>query len=137
MRLISLFVMFWFSYISSATAEVDFVEKERREQKAALEDILGQFSSPTPEEREISKYADIYTETIQNALSKKGSYKGAECRLTIQLSPEGLVKNVDMDTQNRLCRGAFNAIWDIAEFPLPLDKKVASKLTNIRLTLSY
>ncbi|EJB0369559.1 cell envelope integrity protein TolA [Vibrio parahaemolyticus] len=129
--------MFWFSYINSATAEVDIEEKERREQKAALEDILGQFSSPTPEEREISKYAGIYTETIQNALSKEESYKGAECRLTIQLSAEGLVKNIDMDIQNRLCRSAFNAIWDIAEFPLPLDKKVASKLTNIRLTLSY
>ncbi|EME0096513.1 hypothetical protein VXI05_004625 [Vibrio parahaemolyticus] len=129
--------MFWCSYINSATAEVDIAERERLKQKSASEDIFGQLSSPTPEGNEISKYAGIYTETIQNALPKKESYKGAECRLTIQLSPEGLVKNVDMDVQNRLCRIAFNAIWEIAEFPLPLDKKVASKLTNIRLTLSY
>ncbi|EGR2734483.1 cell envelope integrity protein TolA [Vibrio vulnificus] len=137
MRFVNLFVLYWFLNISSATAEVDIVEKEKQGQKAALEDILNPFSNPTPEESEISKYAGIYTETIQSALPKKESYKGAECRLTIQLSPEGLVTNVDMDIQNRLCRSAFNAIWDIAEFPLPLDKKVASKLTNIRLTLSY
>ncbi|ARN66058.1 hypothetical protein FORC36_1541 [Vibrio vulnificus] len=137
MRLISLLIMLLFSYVNSAAAKVDIVEKERREQEAALEDIFGQFSNQTPEERELSKYASIYTETIRDSMPKKESYKGAECRLTIQLSPEGLVKNVDMDIQNRLCRSAFNAIWDIAEFPLPLDKKVASKLTNIRLTLSY
>lgn len=120
-----------------AIAEVNITEKERQKQEAFLEDILGYSSSVTPEQREISKYADIYTETIKSALPKKESYKGAECRLEIQLSPEGLVTNVDMDIQNRLCRSAFNAIWDIAEFPLPLEKKVASKLTNFRLTLSY
>ncbi|EJB1797727.1 cell envelope integrity protein TolA [Vibrio parahaemolyticus] len=137
MRFVNLFVLCGFLNINSATAEVDIVEKEKKEQKAALENIFDQLSNPTPEQSEISKYAGIYTETIQNALPKDESYKGAECRLTIQLSPEGLVKNVHMDIQNRLCRSAFNAIWDIAEFPLPLDKKVASKLTNIRLTLSY
>ncbi|MFH4576510.1 cell envelope integrity protein TolA [Vibrio diabolicus] len=137
MRFISLFLMFWLFNINWATAEVDITEKEKQEQIVFLEDILGQSSSVTPEEREFVKYADIYTKTIKSALLKTENYKGAECRLEIQLSPEGLVTKVDMDIQNRLCRSAFNVIWDIAEFPLPLDKKVASNLTNIRLTLSY
>ncbi|HCE1932525.1 TPA: cell envelope integrity protein TolA [Vibrio parahaemolyticus] len=137
MRFVSLLALFLLSNISSATAEVDVFEKERQEQKAALEQIFGQSSNMTPEESEISKYASIYMETIRNALPKKDSYKGSECRLTVRLSPEGLVTNVDMNIQNRLCRSAFNAIWDIAEFPLPLDQKVASQLTDISLTLSY
>ncbi|WP_180958502.1 cell envelope integrity protein TolA [Vibrio sp. vnigr-6D03] len=137
MRFVSLLALFLLSNINPAIAEVDILEKERQEQKAALEQIFSQLSNMTPEKNEISKYGSIYMEMIRSALPKKESYKGSECRLTVRLSPEGLVTNVGMNIQNRLCRSAFNAIWDIAEFPLPLDSKVASQLTNISLTLSY
>ncbi|WP_196589030.1 cell envelope integrity TolA C-terminal domain-containing protein [Aliivibrio fischeri] len=125
MKLISLLVFFLSLIINSAIAK----------EEGRQDNILNQ--SFTHESDEISKYAEIYIEKIQDSMLKKKNYNGSECRLRISLSPQGLVTNVDMNIQNRLCRDAFNVVWGIAEFPLPLNKEIASKLTTINVTLSY
>ncbi len=80
---------------------------------------------------------------LREEMGDLSAYSGSECSLNIHLSDKGLVERVEMQSQSKLCRVAFNAIWEIAFFPLPADKQDADKhqrcevigITTIELTL--
>ncbi|WP_318450820.1 cell envelope integrity TolA C-terminal domain-containing protein [Photobacterium leiognathi] len=84
----------------------------------------------------ITQYSGVYMRLLREEMGDLSAYSGSECSLNIHLSDKGLVERVEMQSQSKLCRVAFNAIWEIAFFPLPADKQDAYKLRDVKLLVS-
>ncbi|HGF7366363.1 TPA: cell envelope integrity protein TolA [Vibrio cholerae] len=107
----------------------------RAEQEAALNEIFKGLSSGV-EDTVTSRYGSKYIGLINKQLGDMKDYKGLECRARVSLSSNGSVEHVDLDSQNRLCRKVFNAVWDIGSFPLPSDITEANKLRQLSLSIA-
>ncbi|MBP2699637.1 cell envelope integrity TolA C-terminal domain-containing protein [Photobacterium lucens] len=98
-----------------------------------ISDLEGLFvNEPTV----ITQYSDVYMRLLREEMGDLSAYRGSECALNMHLSDKGLVERVEMQSQSKLCRVAFNAIWEIAFFPLPADKQDADKLRDMKLLVS-
>ncbi|WP_060988176.1 cell envelope integrity TolA C-terminal domain-containing protein [Photobacterium leiognathi] len=84
----------------------------------------------------ITQYSSVYMRLLSEGMGDLSAYRGSECALNMHLSDEGLVERVEMQSQSKLCRVVFNAIWEIAFFPLPADKQDAEKLRDVKLLVS-
>ncbi len=84
----------------------------------------------------ITQYSSVYMRLLSEGMGDLSAYRGSECALNMHLSDKGLVERVEMQSQSKLCRVAFNAIWEIAFFPLPADKQDADKLRDMKLLVS-
>ncbi|WP_318433539.1 cell envelope integrity TolA C-terminal domain-containing protein [Photobacterium leiognathi] len=84
----------------------------------------------------ITQYSGVYMRLLREEMGDLSAYRGSECSLNMHLSDKGLVERVEMQSQSKLCRVAFNAIWEIAFFPLPADKQDADKLRDMKLLVS-
>ncbi|QCG47184.1 cell envelope integrity TolA C-terminal domain-containing protein [Aeromonas schubertii] len=82
------------------------------------------------------QYAERYIELVGDAMGDVKHLKKMQCNIQFFLSREGQVEHVDMDSQNELCRKAFNAIWSVGDFPMPDDIVKADRLRQINLHLS-
>ncbi|GAB7220435.1 hypothetical protein VcTj87_22560 [Vibrio comitans] len=125
------------------------LERERKEQEAALSDIFSgleaeQESNSTARNRfvadEVSRYGAIYKQMIQDALLLEDSYRGKQCQVNLRLLGAGssaIVSDVNtISGDNRLCSATKRAIAKVGSFPLPSDPSVVEQLKNIKLTVA-
>ncbi|MDE1330472.1 cell envelope integrity protein TolA [Vibrio aestuarianus] len=136
-------ILFLFSILcalsSPSNADVlrdERLELEREQQQKAMNEIFARLEAETPKSI-ASEYGEKYINMLKRELPKNNIYLGLECRLNVQLAEKGQVINVGMSNQNRLCRDAFNTVWDIAVFPMPDNTSEAKKLQKMNMTLSY
>ncbi|HIF9258032.1 TPA: cell envelope integrity protein TolA [Photobacterium damselae] len=136
-------------------AEIQRKESERKaaeakakqqQQEAALDNIFDGLEAETQQRGgakgqfiadETQRYGAIYKQMIQQNLLTDQSFIGKQCVLSMRLSANGLLLNVDqVSGDNTLCRAAKAAVVKISQFPMPEDPAVIEKLRNIKLTVS-
>jgi colicin import membrane protein len=125
------------------------LERERKEQEAALNDIFSGLeqesqNNSTARSRfvadEVGRYGAIYKQMIQDALLLEDSYRGKQCQVSLRLLGAGSsaivsdVQNISGDS--RLCSATKRAIAKVGSFPLPSDQSVVEQLKNIKLTVA-
>ncbi|HIF9273154.1 TPA: cell envelope integrity protein TolA [Photobacterium damselae] len=119
---------------------------KQRQQEAALDNIFDGLEAETQQRGgakgqfiadETQRYGAIYKQMIQQNLLTDQSFIGKQCVLSMRLSANGLLLNVDqVSGDNTLCRAAKAAVVKISQFPMPEDPAVIEKLRNIKLTVS-
>ncbi|MCG3826702.1 cell envelope integrity protein TolA [Photobacterium damselae] len=120
--------------------------KQQQQQEAALDNIFDGLEAETQQRGgakgqfiadETQRYGAIYKQMIQQNLLTDQSFIGKQCVLSMRLSANGLLLNVDqVSGDNTLCRAAKAAVVKISQFPMPEDPAVIEKLRNIKLTVS-
>ena len=85
--------------------------------------------------RKTEDSSSIYVNLLIKKLGNLDKYEGLTCKLNISLTKAKKVKHVEMNTQNSLCRKAFNTIWDIESFALPDAKIEQEYIETINITL--
>ncbi|MEZ9232553.1 cell envelope integrity protein TolA [Vibrio amylolyticus] len=125
-------------------ARLEQLERERKEQEAALNDIFAgmeseQSSNNTALSRHIqderSRYINIYQQTVQRNLLMEESYRGEVCVLNIQLTPIGgnraAVSNVSVvKGETRLCSAAKAATVQAKEFDFPIEPSLQKEFRD-------
>ncbi|MCG3811415.1 cell envelope integrity protein TolA [Photobacterium damselae] len=119
---------------------------KQQQQEAALDNIFDGLEAETQQRGgakgqfiadETQRYGAIYKQMIQQNLLTDQSFIGKQCVLSMRLSANGLLLNVDqVSGDNTLCRAAKAAVVKISQFPMPEDPAVIEKLRNIKLTVS-
>ncbi|HIF9348931.1 TPA: cell envelope integrity protein TolA [Photobacterium damselae] len=119
---------------------------KQQQQEAALDNIFDGLEAETQQRGgakgqfiadETQRYGAIYKQMIQQNLLTDQSFIGKQCVLSMRLSANGLLLNVDqVSGDNTLCRAAKAAVVKISQFPMPEDPAVIEKLLNIKLTVS-
>ncbi|TGZ36618.1 hypothetical protein EQ875_00398 [Photobacterium damselae subsp. damselae] len=122
------------------------VKAKQQQQEAALDNIFDGLEAETQQRGgakgqfiadETQRYGAIYKQMIQQNLLTDQSFIGKQCVLSMRLSANGLLLNVDqVSGDNTLCRAAKAAVVKISQFPMPEDPAVIEKLRNIKLTVS-
>ncbi|WP_413110456.1 cell envelope integrity protein TolA [Thaumasiovibrio sp. DFM-14] len=120
-------------------------EEQQRQQEAALADMFQGLEAETERrsgahsryvDSEISRYALIYTQMIEQNLRIDSNFIGKQCRLDLSLASSGLVINVvERGGDRNVCRAATAAVTQVSQFPMPEDKDVAAQLRDISLTI--
>ncbi|MEF1217742.1 cell envelope integrity protein TolA, partial [Photobacterium damselae] len=119
---------------------------KQQQQEAALDNIFDGLEAETQQRGgakgqfiadETQRYGAIYKQMIQQNLLTDLCFIGKQCVLSMRLSANGLLLNVDqVSGDNTLCRAAKAAVVKISQFPMPEDPAVIEKLRNIKLTVS-
>ncbi|OEF08254.1 cell envelope integrity protein TolA [Vibrio genomosp. F10] len=125
------------------------LEKERKEQEAALNDIFA--GMETENERnssaqskfaqsEAARYGNMYKQMIEQNLLIEDSFKGKSCRVNLRLIPAGdnalLGRLSIVNGDDRLCAATKRAVAKVNSFPLPVDQpSVVERLKDINLTV--
>ncbi|WIH22489.1 cell envelope integrity protein TolA [Photobacterium damselae] len=119
---------------------------KQQQQEVALDNIFDGLEAETQQRGgakgqfiadETQRYGAIYKQMIQQNLLTDQSFIGKQCVLSMRLSANGLLLNVDqVSGDNTLCRAAKAAVVKISQFPMPEDPAVIEKLRNIKLTVS-
>ncbi|WGV99347.1 cell envelope integrity protein TolA [Vibrio sp. YMD68] len=125
------------------------LEKERKEQEAALNDIFA--GMETENERnssaqskfaqsEAARYGNMYKQMIEQNLLIEDSFKGKSCRVNLRLIPAGdnalLGRLSIVKGDERLCAATKRAVAKVNSFPLPVDQpSVVERLKDINLTV--
>ncbi|AWK82257.1 cell envelope integrity protein TolA [Photobacterium damselae] len=119
---------------------------KQQQQEAALDNIFDGLEAETQQRGgakgqfiadETQRYGAIYKQMIQQNLLTDQSFIDKQCVLSMRLSANGLLLNVDqVSGDNTLCRAAKAAVVKISQFPMPEDPAVIEKLRNIKLTVS-
>ncbi|NVO60544.1 cell envelope integrity protein TolA [Photobacterium damselae subsp. damselae] len=119
---------------------------KQQQQEEALDNIFDGLEAETQQRGgakgqfiadETQRYGAIYKQMIQQNLLTDQSFIGKQCVLSMRLSANGLLLNVDqVSGDNTLCRAAKAAVVKISQFPMPEDPAVIEKLRNIKLTVS-
>ncbi|EJR0959384.1 cell envelope integrity protein TolA [Vibrio parahaemolyticus] len=125
------------------------LERERKEQEAALDDIFAGLESEASANQqaqgkfvadEVSRYSSIYIQLIQSRLLKDDYLLGKECRVNIKLIPTGtdmIVSSVNvLSGDSRVCAAAKSAIAQVPSFPMSTDSTVNQRLKDINLTVA-
>ncbi|WP_119010785.1 cell envelope integrity protein TolA [Vibrio superstes] len=125
------------------------LERERKEQEAALSDIFSgleaeQQTNSTARSRaitdEVTRMGEIYKQMIQRELLLDDSFRGKECRVNLRLLNTGsnfIVSDLrTLSGDSGLCRAAQVAVSKVGSFPLPSDKAAIDKLKSINLTVA-
>ncbi|TOM77842.1 protein TolA [Vibrio parahaemolyticus] len=125
------------------------LERERKEQEAALDDIFAGLESEASANQqaqgkfvadEVSRYSSIYIQLIQSRLLKDDYLLGKECKVNIKLIPTGtdmIVSSVNvLSGDSRVCAAAKSAIAQVPSFPMSTDSTVNQRLKDINLTVA-
>ncbi|KFK47914.1 biopolymer transporter TolR, partial [Vibrio vulnificus] len=126
------------------------LERERKEQEAALNDIFAGLETESSQNSaarsqhvldEKNRYGAIYTQLIQQRLLKDEYLLGKSCKVNIKLIPTGvdaIVNSVSiLEGDTRVCNAAKSAILQVGSFPMPADDAVRQELRNINLTVDF
>ncbi|EIY8041318.1 cell envelope integrity protein TolA [Vibrio vulnificus] len=133
-----------------ARKEKERLERERKEEEAALNDIFAGLETESSQNSaarsqhvldEKNRYGAIYTQLIQQRLLKDEYLLGKSCKVNIKLIPTGvdaIVNSVSiLEGDTRVCNAAKSAILQVGSFPMPPDDAVRQELRNINLTVDF
>ncbi|MGF1694669.1 cell envelope integrity protein TolA [Vibrio lamellibrachiae] len=130
-------------------ARLEQLERERKQQEAALNDIFAGMESENERnssaqskfaQSEAARYGEIYKQMIKQNLLVEESFKGKSCRVNLRLIPAGdtalLGKLSIINGDNRLCSATKRAVAQVNSFPLPAEQpSVVEQLKSINLTV--
>jgi colicin import membrane protein len=131
------------------TLRLEQLERERKEQEAALNDIFAGMESENERnssaqskfaQSEAARYGEIYKQMIKQNLLVEEAFKGKSCRVNLRLIPAGdsalLGKLSIVNGDDRLCSATKRAVAQVNSFPLPAEQpSVVEQLKNINLTV--